>query len=383
MLPNDFNEAQRRHLLQTLKGGWAFVPPQLPPQFNLGEVALNLASAQVAVGELKGAARRLQNPSMLFVPLIRREALTSSAIEGTITTLDNLLIEEVGGQVPIDDDARETQNYVRALNEATRSLQELPISHRIIKQAHKTLLSGLSPKRGAGKRPGDYRNNQNAIGKYGDDELTARYVPPPPQKALDAMDALEVFINREDRRPGEELIDIALAHYQFEAIHPFNDGNGRIGRMLVTLMAQQLLFSMQPLLHISANLERKKDEYIERLYSVSTQGHWVDWINFFLTTVQESCVSATAVVDQILNLQSEMRDKALTSGGGHRLMTIVDSLFTREYTTVAEIQKLCNVTFPTAKSDIEKLVKLGMLRPLGRMRPTIYVALNIYNLGNR
>ena len=383
MRPDDFSSQQSQHLKKTITGSWAFVPPNLPPQIDYGQITLNLAAATGAIGELKGATRRLPNPYMLVMPLIRREALTSSAIEGTITTINNMLLEQLVPNAGGDDNAREAFNYVRALRGAEDALKELPISHRVIKQAHKTLLSGLSPARGAGKRPGEYKSDQNAIGKQGDNENTARYVPPPPQETVICMDELERFINRENRKPGEELVDIALAHYQFEAIHPFNDGNGRIGRMLVTLMAQQLLFSSEPLLHISANIENKKDEYIESLFAVSTHGDWIRWLNFFFEVVKESCLSATNVVDKIINLQKDLRQQAVQKNGSHRLAAIVDSLFTKEWITIIEAAKLCGVTYPTAQSDLDELATLEIVRRVQNTRPAIFIAPAIWNLGGR
>ena len=380
---DQFTENHRQNLVKTKSGAWAFVPPPLPPKIDLGPLALNLARAAIAIGELNGAARRLQNPSMLIMPLIRKEALTSSAIEGTITTINNMLLEQVSPKENGDENAREAYNYVRAITEANHMRANLPISHRIITEAHRILLSGMSAARGAGKRPGEYKRDQNAIGKIGDTEITARYVPPPPKETQTCMDQLETFINRLDRNPGEELIDLALVHYQFEAIHPFNDGNGRIGRMLVTLMAQDMKLVDQPLLHISANLENKKDEYIERLFAVSIQEDWVSWIGFFLDIVRESCSAATTVVDKIINMQADFKKRALENNSNHRLSTIIDSLFIKEWTTVSDAQKLCGVTFPTAQSDLQELVELKILNIIPNTRPAIHVAQEIWNLSSR
>lgn len=380
---DEFTETQRTYLTKTSRGAWAFVPPPLPPRIDIARIALELSAASKAVGELRGAARRLQNPYMLIMPLIRKEALTSSAIEGTITTIDDMLIEHVSPPSLSDDNAREAHNYVIALSEATKTLEKLPISHRVITEAHRTLLSGLSPARGAGKRPGEYKNSQNAIGKTGDDETTARYVPTPPAQAIDCMTQLEAFINRQNRRAGEELLDIGLVHYQFEAIHPFSDGNGRIGRMLVTLMAQQLKLVDHPLVHISAEIETDKPGYIDRLFAVSSKGNWEDWLAFFLRTVQRSCMAATAKVDQIIGLQQELRERALGHRNNHRLAAIVDRLFTREWITVKEAQEICGVSFPTAQADIESLVHAGILTPMKKARPAVYVATEIWRLGDR
>lgn len=380
---DDFTEIQRSFLTKTANEAWAFVPPALPPKIDMSEIALGLGAAATAIGELKGATRRLQNPYMLITPLIRKEALTSSAIEGTITTIDNMLLEQLAPPSLQDDNAREAYNYVRAIGEANRLLENLPISNRVITSAHRTLLAGLSPQRGAGKRPGEFKTTQNAIGRTGDDEATARYVPPPPAQTIDCMNQLEIFINRETRSPGAELLDIGLAHYQFEAIHPFSDGNGRIGRMLVTLMAQQLKLVEHPLLHISAEIEKHRTEYVDRLFAVSSQGLWEKWLTFFLHIVRKSSIAATAKVDQIIELQQQLRERALTGRSNHRLATIVDSLFTKEWITVAEAQKLGDVTFPTAQSDLETLVNLGILQEMKKARPAIYIAQEIWNLSDR
>jgi Fic family protein len=383
MTPDDFTETQRQYLIRTVEGAWAFVPPPLPPVVDIAEVALPLASAAAALGELKGAARRLQNPNMLIEPLQRREALTSSAMEGTITTLGDLVLEEAADNAQSNDDTKETFNYVRAITIACHTLPTLSVSHRLIKEAHRTLLRGLSPARGAGKRPGEYKIHQNAVGKRGETVHSARYVPPPPQQSQACMDELEKYINRANDNGPERLIDIALAHYQFEAIHPFDDGNGRIGRMLITLIAMQSGLLDLPLLHMSAQLEHDKDEYIDRLYSVSTHGLWERWIKYFLHAMESSCRDATKLVDRILSLQSELRNRAAESSRNPRLLMIIDALFTRTWTTTPQVQQLCNVTFPTAQSDLQILVRSGILREIPGRRPKFYYSPELLSLSDR
>lgn len=378
-----FIEPQTRHLVKTTEGALAFVPPPLPPKFKVGEVALKLALADRSLGELNGAARRLQDPYILIAPLIRREALTSSAMEGTITTIDEMLLQEIVPEAKKDDDAREASNYTFALRKCMDELRAIPVSGRLIRNGHRLLLSGLSPQRGAGKRPGEYKAHQNAIGDSGDSIFTARYVPPPPEQTKQCMHELELFINREDRKPGEELIDIALAHYQFEAIHPFQDGNGRMGRMLVTLMAQQLGLIQLPLLHISATLEKIKPHYIDKLFRVSTSADWEGWVAFFLETIAQSCLTATKLVDKTIALHTELKSRALGANKNHRLASIIDALFTQQWTTAPEVSKHCGVSFPTAQNDIQELVKLEILRPLPNTRPAIFVAQPIWDLSKR
>ena len=383
MNPDDFNESQRQFLEKTIDSAWAFVPPPLPPNFYHDEIALPLASAAAAIGELKGAARRLQNPGMLIEPLQRREALTSSAMEGTITTLGDMVIEEATNSSQINDDAKETTNYVRAVTAACQMLSSLPLSHRVIKEAHVQLLSGLSPGRGAGKRPGQYKIHQNAVGKRGENIHTARYVPPPPPQTQTCMDALEAYINREGQTGPGRLVDLALVHYQFEAIHPFDDGNGRIGRMLITLMALQSGLLDHPLLHMSAQLERDKDEYVDQLFTVSTHGLWERWIIYFLEAVEASCRDAIKLVDRILELQTDFRNRASRASRNPRLLMIVDALFTKTWTTAPEVQKLCSVSFPTAQSDLIVMVDAGLLREIPGRRPKLYYSPELLKLSDR
>jgi Fic family protein len=383
MSPENFSQEQQNNLIKTITGAWAYVPPDLPPRLDYADFALELGAAAAALGELKGAARRLNNPYMLIGPLIQKEALISSAIEGTITTIENMIVEQATPTSAKDENAREASNYVRAVHNAVHQMQELPISHRLIKDAHKILLSGLSHSRGQGKRPGEYKDSQNAIGRLGDTEQTARYVPPPPAQTAIAMDNLEKFITRDSSKPGEALIDIALAHYQFEAIHPFLDGNGRVGRMLITLMAIQSKALDLPLLHISSEIEKDKDEYVDLLFEVSTHGLWERWIKFFLGIVRKSCENATKKVDEILWLEKELKVRAMAVRKNHRINTIVEALFTQHWITTPEAQKLCGTHFQTAQADLEQLVKADILKTIPASRPLIYLAPEIWNVSNR
>ena len=384
MTPDAYSENQKRFLLPIGDDGWAFVPPPLPPELDIGQLAEPLAIASGALGELKRAARLLPNPYMLIGPLMRREALTSSAMEGTITTLGDMLLEEAGDEPASRDDAREATNYSRAIQASIRKLDELPISHRLIKEAHSVLLSGLSRERGANKRPGEYKQHQNAVGRHGDSIASARYVPPPPRETQTCMDGLEAFINRENAPAAFRPIDLALAHYQFEAIHPFDDGNGRIGRMLITLMAMQSGLVDHPTLHISAYLENRKDEYIDRLFAVSSHGEWESWITFFLEVVTLCANDAVQIVDRILKLQESLRSDVQQIGKSHhRFQTIIDCLFERAWTTAPLTQERTGVSFPTAQSDLRTLVKAGILREIPGPRATIYFCPQIIDLSSR
>ena len=381
---SQFSTGQQKNLVKTLEGAWAFVPPPLPPEIVITQkIAMALAQTAMAIGELNGASRRLQNPYMLVNPLIRKEALTSSAMEGTFTTINNIILEEVDPSSSGNDDSREAYNYANALGRAESMLDSLPISHRVIKQAHVILLSGLSSERGAGKRPGEYKTFQNAIGQLGNDINSARYVPPPPAQTQSCMDDLEKFINREQRLHGEKLLDLAIIHYQFEAIHPFSDGNGRIGRMIVTLAAKQMGLIDLPLLHVSSFLESRKSEYIEKLYAVSTKAEWEEWIIFFLQAIEQSSLAATKLVDRIIALQNELRELVKLKGRSKRLGLIVDALFSKGWTTATETHKNIGVTFKTAQADLKELVGLGILQEISIKNSVVYFATQINKLSDR
>jgi Fic family protein len=383
MIPEDFVADQQPFVVRTTDGHWAFVPPPLPPVLDMSALAAPLVRASTAVGELKGAARLLPNPYMLVNALQRREALTSSAMEGTITTIDNLLLEEAQAQLKPDEDAREAFNYVRALRFAVESLKTLPIGHRIITGAHERLLGQLSAQRGARKRPGQYKAQQNAIGRPGDSLATARFVPTPPAETPDCMAALERFINRPDQGPEERLLDIALAHYQFEAIHPFDDGNGRIGRMIVTLMAIQSGLVDMPLLHVSPRIEKSKNEYVDRLFRASTEGDWTGWVTYFLRVVEDSATDALSTTTRTLDLQKSMRDRAKAAGKSARLPMIVDAMFESPWTTVSTMADRCHVTYPTAQKDLQALVSAGLLHELPERQPRIFFAPEIIRISDR
>jgi Fic family protein len=383
-----FSSTQQNYIIQTLAGANAFSPPSLPPQLNIADFALELVVAGSAIAELKGAARRLSNPYMLINPLIQKEALTSSAMEGTITTIENMIIEQAKGSffeklISQNENAREATNYIEAVKQSVASLKDIPICHRLIQDAHKILLSGLSPARGQGKRPGDYKNSQNAIGKKGDTEHSAKYVPPPPAETIVAMDKLEQFINRDDQRPGEGLLDIALAHYQFEAIHPFLDGNGRVGRMLVTLMAMQSKLLDLPLLHVSAEIEKDKDQYLDLLFKVSTQAAWSNWIKYFLNIIKASSDAATAKVDEILQLETELKTRTSKAKKNHRFNTIIESLFEKNWITTTDAKNLCKTQFQTAQTDLEQLVELGVLEAITLNRPVTYFSPEVAAISKR
>lgn len=337
----------------------------------MAAVAFAVGEALQAVGELKGACRRLQNPYILVRPLQRNEALTSSAMEGTFTTDSHLLLAEAGLENDSDESTREVVNYLRALNRSLEMLKELPISHRVLKCAHEILLGGLSASRGAGKRPGEYKREQNWIGGRSID--VARFVPPPPLETQSCMDQLEAYLNRPSEASAlQKLIDLALVHYQIEAIHPFADGNGRVGRMLISLMAVHSGLLDLPILYISPAMEKSKDEYIDRMFRVSTEGKWDEWIIFFSEKVCESCAEATSAIDRIIDLQQRFRALAQASGKSSNPLVIIDSLFESPVISVTEAAKRLNVTYAAARGTIDKLIGLDILKELDGVYPKAF-----------
>ncbi len=259
---NGFHAKATGTLVPTIGGRKAFVPARLPPvSIDIERILPALSRATQAVGELKGIGRFVSNPLLLIRPLQRREAVSSSSMEGTYTTLTDLFLFEAGAsEAATRGDNREVLNYVRALEGAIDGLATLPISSRLVRDAHRVLLTGVARHRGAAVEAGELKRGQNWIGGSGRID-TARFIPAPPAETPRALDTLMAFVNREER--ASPLIDAALAHYQFEAIHPFADGNGRVGRMLITLILIDNGTLPQPLLYMSPYLERHKDRYID------------------------------------------------------------------------------------------------------------------------
>jgi Fic family protein len=368
-------------IVRSLEGHDVFLPNKLPPILDYGTLAKPIARAMQQIGELKGASKRTVNPYILIAPLQRREALTTSAMEGTYTTIEDLVLEEEGLARVKSEDARETSNFRTALRLASDALKKLPISHRVIKEAHRRLLSGLSERRGANKKPGEYKMHQNWIGDSKQIEQ-ARYVPPSPELTPKCMDDLEAYINRPNDEPADKLVDLALAHYQFEAIHPFADGNGRIGRMLITLMAQESGLLDAPLLYLSPYFEKNKDEYVERMFEVSANSRWEQWVEFFLNAIVETCKNTTITIDQLISLQIQFRSTAAATGRSAKLMQIVDQLFESPYLTVPLTQSRFGVTYRGALLMLEKLVSAGILRELPGMSPKYYYAPEVLRISS-
>ncbi len=368
----DFKEDASGGLVKSKEGFWAFVPNPLPPQLSLDmETVQALSQAAQALGELAGVGEMLPNPHLLMGPFLRREAVLSSRIEGTIATAQELLLfEALPSQEPKTPDVREVRNYVRALEFGLQRLNQLPVCLRLIKEIHGVLLQGV---RGEERRPGQFRVTQNYIGQPGRPIEEARFVPPPASEMNQTLDEFERFIHTSDDIPF--LIRLALIHYQFEAIHPFVDGNGRMGRLLISLLLCERGYLRQPLLYLSAYFERNREAYADHLLRVSQTNSWNEWIRFFLQGVAEQSRDAVQRSRQLLGLWQGYRQKLQTARASALLLRLVDELFAFPAITAAHARNRLKVTHRSAQLNIQNLERMGILREhTGRQRNRVYVA---------
>jgi len=337
-------------------GHLAFVPAPLPPALDFSpELVAHVSRASNSVGLLAGTGRNLTNPALLISPYLRREAVLSSRIEGTMSTLADLYEDEATGSA--GGDVREVRNYLMAHELGLRALQELPLCLRLLRQVHRRLMLGV---RGHERHPGRFRSYQNWIGgSPGAPIEEARYVPPPVNEMAIALNDFELFLHDETLPP---LIAAALAHYQFEAIHPFGDGNGRVGRLLISLLLHQRGLLPQPLLYISAYFERSGAEYYDRLLRVSTHGDWLGWLLYFLTGVEVQAQAAVDDAERLLNLQSRYHDLLSTARARRAAHQLVDRLFINPYVSAPRAAEALGVSAPTARAAIRDLEAQGILR---------------------
>lgn len=378
MQQSDFTEDAPGRLVPIPDGVLAFVPSPLPPRLVLDTAATNLlADAMHAVGELAGLGRQLPNPHLLIGPFLRREAITSSRIEGTYATAEELLLFEVEKPKSSSKaDVREVANYVRAMEHGLKRLDALPICSRYIRELHEILLEGV---RGQDQRPGEFRNVQNYIGLPHAPVAAATFVPPPVADMQTAMNVLERYVAE-----GNELhvlVRTALVHYQFEAIHPFRDGNGRVGRLLVSLLFCERKLLPQPLLYLSAYLDRHSDEYKDKLLAVSQRGEWAAWVTFFLAAVQNQAEDAIARSCRLLSLWREWRGTTQSARQSALLPRLVDELFRYPAITIPKAATILGVTQRAAQLNIEKLMSAGILKLAApRLRNRVYIAPKIIEL---
>jgi Fic family protein len=336
-----------------------YLPKPMPPvpAINITEVSDWLEKANLAVGELNGILESVPDPSIINYMYVRKEAVLSSQIEGAQSTLDDLLRYESDGTagVPIDD-VNEVSSYVAALNHGLERIQGgFPLSLRLIREIHKIL---LIDSRGANKMPGQFRKTQNWIG--GTRPSNARFVPPPPDKIMDCLSELEKFIHKKDKMPV--LIKAALIHHQFETIHPFLDGNGRSGRLLITLYLYIAGFLRSPFLYLSLFFRQHRDLYYDKLTEPRKTGDWESWLIFFLEGVTETARDAKKTLIEIKKLFI-MDDEKLSKLG--RAAVSAETIFAvfkqKPVLNIAEITRRTGLSKPTAISTVKRLIALGIV----------------------
>ena len=373
MDPHDFSSAAPGRVLRTPKGYWAFIPDPLPPAINWSTPLISaLGEAERNLGRLASLADTLPSPHILVRPFIRREAVLSSRIEGTRASLVDLYHYESAQLSFFEDssDVREVHNYVRALDYGLERSKTLPVSLRLIREMHGILMEGM---RGEHLTPGEFRHSQNWIGPPGSTIESATLVPPPVDEMNQALDALEKFIHASSDIP--QLARAGLIHYQFEAVHPFLDGNGRGGRLLVILLLIEWGLISQPLLYLSAFFEAHRLDYYDRLLTVSQHGEWENWLLYFLKGISSQSLDAITRIERLGQLRNAYRERLRTERAAARLLQTLDVLFERPILNIRQLEAALVVPYRTAQRYVERLEEIGILREVtGQVRNRLYQA---------
>lgn len=375
MRPDAFTSSDRGEVRKTRTGFWAFFPSEVPRRLSLSEDVVKLLDeATGAVHRLGGVGRLVPNPHLLIGPHLRLEAVLSSRIEGTKTDVGELLLFEVGHIPPRGDadDAEEVNNYVRAMEHGLERVQGgFPVSVRLLREMHERLLQGV---RGQHRRPGELRSSPVWIGGSNLDD--AVFVPPPPDEMQEALSDLERFLHETDL---PLLIQLAIAHYQFEVIHPFLDGNGRIGRLLIPLMLVLRGALPQPLLYLSAYFEQHRSEYYDHLLTTSQSGDLMPWIAFFLKGARRQARDSEERTVRLVELQHQLRNELLDEGRANSVIRLAEHLFSAPVVTAARVEAMIGVTRPTAHAAIDALVERGdLIEVTGRERGRVYESPRIF-----
>lgn len=351
----------------------AFIPKPLPPKPSItleGDLQNLLSKADMSLARLDGIGYILPNVDLFIAMYVRKEALLSSQIEGTEASLEDLFEFESGEQPKNINDVSEVVNYIKALNYGIERLDNFPMSLRLIKEIHGVIMKGV---RGGEKMPGEFRKSQNWIGPKGCTLNEATFVPPPPHEAEKAMGDLEKYIHNKERLPL--LADCALVHYQFETIHPFLDGNGRLGRLLITYYLYWKGALHKPLLYLSYFFKKRRQEYYDRLNMVRENGDYEQWLAFFLKGIKETADSAIETSRRILELQTSHRNllwkKKISSPFA---VGILEKLFFTPYVSVNDIAKGFKISFQAASTLVAQFEKASILKEItGRKRDKRYI----------
>lgn len=375
MREGEFTDRKSGKLVRTPQGYLAFVPDPLPPVIELTwDLVARVSAAEKALSELAGVARTLPNPQLLVGPFVRREAVLSSRIEGTQASLSDLFFfEATGSRTNESGDVQEVVNYVKALNYGLERSKEFPLSLRLIREMHQILMEGAQS---GIFTPGEFRRSQNWIGPPGCTLMDASFVPPPVEEMDQALDKFEKYLHADSELPF--LIRLALIHYQFEVIHPFLDGNGRVGRLLLPLLICNAGILTHPYLYLSAYFERNRQDYYRLLLSVSREGVWIEWIEFFLKGVELQSSDAIVRAEKLLALWQSYRQKMQSARSSASLLTLIDELIKNPAITYGQAARVLDVTHRAAVMNIRKLIDAGILEKVGeRQRNQLFIAREI------
>ncbi len=379
MNPNDFRSPEAGQVILTQNGYHAFMPAPLPPNLVWSLPLISaLSEAERDLSRLAALAGAFPFPRLLIQPFMRREAVLSSRIEGTRATLAELYTYESTQLSFLEsgDDLREVHNYVTALDYGMERLKTLPISLRLIREIRGKLMQGM---RGGNLTPGEFRLTQNWIGPAGSTIMTAAYVPPPVDEMNQALGDLEKFIHTGTDVPV--LARAAMIHYQFEALHPFLDGNGRVGRLLMALLFTEWNILSQPLLNLSVYFERYRQEYYDHLLAVSQRGDWDVWLRFFLRGVSSQAQDSLVRMQRLEAIRTKYEPLVKSDRNSERMGAVLDFLFARPILSAKQLAESVGMPFKTARQYIEKLAKAGILREVtGNARNQIYRADEIFSV---
>ena len=357
-------------LVPTIEGERAFVPAPLPRELDLSpRLVYLLDEASRAVASLSGIGETIQNPHLLIRPLVRREALLSSRIEGTVASLSDVFSHETSRNRMPSDDVQEVLNYIKALEHGIERLDRLPISFRLVNETHERLMMGV---RGGEKRPGEFRTGQVWIGAPGSSIRNARFVPPPPDMLRDLFLDWENFVNEPLEMPP--LVRCALMHYQFESIHPYSDGNGRIGRLLIILYLAKSGVLSTPLLYLSAYFERDRQRYYDELFNVSATGHWERWLGYFLEGVIQEAHDARARIRRIRELHDGYRETLQARRATASDFRLLDELFASPFITVRNASDFLELSVAGARGVLNRLDSAGIITVYPGIWPRTYFA---------
>jgi Fic family protein len=373
MNQDEFRHSIAGQVINTQKGYWAFIPNHLPPdiQWSLKTISA-LSEADRDLSRLNTLAEALPFNQTLIVPFVRQEAVLSSRIEGTQASLVDLYAYEAGQMSflqPVDD-SNEVLNYVRALEYGLERVKTLPLSLRLIREIHVRLMENV---RGGQLTPGEFRRSQNWIGPAGCTLDNTTYVPPPTDEMLEALGEFETFIHTTSQIPP--LVRAGLLHYQFEAIHPFLDGNGRMGRLLIILLLHEWKVLSYPLLNVSVFFEARRQEYYTRLLEVSKNGAWEEWLLFFLTGVSSQAINDAVRMKSLLSLRADYQKRIRAGRRQLRLEQVLDLVFQRPILNIRQAEAALGIPFLTAERCIARLAEIGILREItGKTRNRVFQA---------